>query len=88
MERNPYAPPVSPVADPAEVRGQRPRQVDLAVRCLWGSLALSAVGLVLQPTRAATPQSQAAYMLTLIIAGIIGFGIWAWVVVKISRGRN
>jgi hypothetical protein len=89
MERNPYAPPVSPVADPAEARGERPKEVTQAVRLLWISLALSIAGLFMQPLRATTDAEERTLTLTvLIIGGGIGFGIWAWVVAKIARGRN
>lgn len=84
MERNPYAPPVSPVADPTEVRGERPKEVTLAVKLLWFSLLLGVAGVFLQPLNAKAP---AQWLGVVIGAGVV-FGIWAWIVSKIAKGRN
>lgn len=88
MERNPYAPPVSPVADPTELRGPRPKEVTRAVRLLWVSLVLSIAGLFMQPTRAASHEEQVVVTTTLVVGGVIGFGLWGWVLLKIGAGRN
>lgn len=86
MERNPYAPPVSSVADPAEVRGERPKEVTQAVKLLWISCVMGLAGMFLQPivTSAAAP---AQWIGILIGIGIV-FGITAWMIVKIAKGRN
>jgi hypothetical protein len=84
MERNPYAPPVSTVADPAEVRGERPKEVTQAVKLLWISFFVGIAGIFLQPLNI---RSAAQWMGVLIGAGVI-FAIWAWVISKIAKGRN
>jgi hypothetical protein len=84
MDRNPYAPPVSPVADPTEVKGERPKEVTLAVRFLWLSVALGAVGMLMRQLKPSAP----AQMFEWLIAAGVVFAIWAWIVTKIARGRN
>ncbi len=84
MERNPYAPPVSHVADPTENRGERPKEVNQAVRLLWVAFALGIVGMFLQPVKMSTP----AQWIGVLVGGAIAFGLWAWVIVKIAQGRN
>jgi len=84
MERNPYAPPVSPVADPTEIRGERPKEVTLAVKLLWTSLLLGVAGMFFQPLNAT---ATAQWIGVIIGAGAV-FGIWAWIVAKIAKGRN
>jgi hypothetical protein len=84
MERNPYAPPVSTVADSAEIRGERPKEVTLAVKLLWTSLLLGVAGMFLQPLNATAP---AQWIGVIIGAGAV-FAIWAWIVSKIAKGRN
>jgi len=84
MERNPYAPPVSHVADPTETRGERPKEVSQAVRFLWIAFAVGIVGMFLQPVKVSAP----AQWIGMLVGGVIAFGLWAWVIVKISQGRN
>ena len=83
MERNPYAPPVSTVADPVEVRSERPKEVTLAVKLLWLSFFLGLISLFFQPAMNNRLQGVAV----LIVMGI-SFAIWAWVISKIAKGRN
>ena len=89
MERNPYAPPVSAVADPIEVRGERPKEVTLAVKLLWASFALGIVGMFFQPMYAtgSATTTMAPWIVILIFSGI-AFAIWAWVITKSANGRN
>lgn len=86
MERNPYAPPVSAVADPVEVRAERPPEVTLAVKLLWASFFLGLVALFYQPAlkNAAAPGQWVGVLIGMAII----FGLWAWVISKIARGRN
>lgn len=86
MERNPYAPPVSTVADPAEIRGERPKEVTQAVKLLWVSLLIGLAGLFLQPLWAGG--GGAPQRIGVLGGVLIGFGIWAWVIAKIANGRN
>lgn len=81
MERNPYAPPVSTVADPVEVRSERPKEVTLAVRLLWASFLIGIVGVFLRP-------AQQVPFTAILIISILAFGFWAWVITCIGRGRN
>ena len=81
MERNPYAPPESNVADPVEVRTERPKEVTLAIKLLWASFFISIVGVFLQP-------AQQVPFIAILIVSVGAFGLWAWVITCIARGRN
>lgn len=81
MERNPYAPPQSPVADPVEVRSERPKEVTLAVKLLWASFFIGIVGVFLRPAR------QVPFVAILILS-TLALGFWAWVITCIAEGRN
>ena len=81
MERNPYAPPVSTVADPVEVRSERPKEVTLAVKLLWASFFIGIAGVFLRP-------AQQVPFIAILIVSILAFGFWAWVITCIARGRN
>jgi hypothetical protein len=81
MERNPYAPPVSPVADPVAARSERPKEVTLAVKLLWASFFIGIVGVFLRP-------AQQVPFIAIVIVSIVAFGFWAWVITCIASGRN
>jgi hypothetical protein len=81
MERNPYAPPVATVADPVEVRIERPKEVALAVKLLWASFFIGIVGVFLRP-------AQQVPFIAILIVSILAFGFWAWVITRITEGRN
>jgi|KBSMisStaDraftv2_1062788.scaffolds.fasta_scaffold680221_2 hypothetical protein len=81
MERNPYAPPVSAVADPAESRSERPKEVTLAVKLLWASFFIGIAGVFLRP-------AQQVPFIAVLIVSIMAFGFWAWVITSIAKGRN
>jgi len=88
VSRNPYAPPGAPVADPplTEPRGPRPAQVTWAVRLFWVDLGLS----VLQSSLNAYRDPDHRVLLSLLTDGLSGalLAFEAWVIVKISVGRN
>jgi hypothetical protein len=84
MERNPYAPPVSVVADPAEARGQRPKEVTRAIQVLWISLIVGAVSSILFLGL----NSSGGEQLILLIGTGIALGFRAWIIAKIAKGRN
>ena len=81
MERNPYAPPESTVADPVEVRSERPKEVTLAVKLLWASFFIGIAGVFLRP-------AQQVPFIAILIVSILAFGFWAWVITCIAAGRN
>lgn len=81
MERNPYAPPVSAVADPVEVRSERPKEVALAVKLLWCSFLVGVVAIFLRP------QQQEPFVVVLIVCIVVG-AFWAWVITLIASGTN
>ena len=81
MERNPYAPPVSVVADPAELRSERPKEVALAVKLLWASFFIGIASVFLRP-------AQQVPFIAVMIVSILAFGFWAWVITAIGKGRN
>jgi hypothetical protein len=84
--RNPYAPPGAPVTDASDFKAREPRplQVTWAVRLLWVDLALSVpqVGLGWSGDR--------GFLLNLLTAGmsVVLLAFEAWVILKISAGRN
>lgn len=81
MERNPYAPPGSNVADPVETRSERPKEVTLAVRLLWASFFIGITGVFLRP-------AQQVPFIAILIVSVLAFGFWAWVITCIGNGRN
>jgi hypothetical protein len=81
MERNPYAPPVAAVADPVEVRSERPKEVTLAVKLLWASFFMGIAGVFLRP-------AQQVPFVAILIGSVLAFGFWAWVITCIANGRN
>jgi FtsH-binding integral membrane protein len=85
MDRNPYAPPASPVADPTEVRTERPKEVTQAVRFLWISLVVSLGAMFFQPTLKNMPPTQ--WTIVLVVFAVV-FALWAWVISRIAAGRN
>jgi hypothetical protein len=87
MERNLYAPPAAPVADPVEApedRGRRPIEVTWAVRLLWASLAVGVVGQLWQYLL----RLPFGYLIILLVALAIRCVISVWVLYRIANGRN
>ena len=86
VDRNPYSPPISPIAD---VVADAPtlesnREVMIACKLVWTSFALSAVGLIYE----FASRSGLATQLGLLVAGAISFGFTWWYVSKLKAGRN
>lgn len=86
MERNLYAPPATPVADPVEPpeEGARPRTVAWAMWLLWVSFAIGLLASVLQSMTLFTSY---AALISLLSSGIRHI-FTALVNIKISQGRN
>ena len=87
MERNLYAPPAAPVADPVatlEDRPPRPWQVVWAVWLLWVSFAIGLLAAILQSITLFTFD---AVLISLLSNGI-RYLFMAWVNIKVSQGRN
>jgi hypothetical protein len=86
MERNLYAPPAAPVADPVETLEDRPRpwQVVWAVWLLWVSFAIGLLAAILQSITLFTFE---AVLISLLSNGI-RYLLTAWVNIKVSQGRN
>jgi hypothetical protein len=88
MQPNPYSAPKSVVADPKLVPVERPRVVTRAVRLLWAALAL---GLFTSfsgtPLPDADDENAWLWFATVGIA-VVWFGIGAWLIFKLSRGRS
>ena len=82
---NPYAPPQATVADVVQpdTRGPRPAAVSWAVGLFWADLIL---GLV-DPLLPWPPPGDLAYFVAVAVYAVVT-GIGAWVVLKISVGRN
>ena len=72
---------------------QRPKNIILAIRLLWGSLALGALGVALSWDFAFSqtqmppdfPMDKNLFFLLIIL---FTYAIMSWVVLKISSGRN
>ena len=84
MSHNPYAPPSASVADPVPQAIERPREVLIAVRLLWATLALAAVGIFFTPSQAALAGLWTYVVIALAVVGVL----WAWVIYKIYQGAN
>lgn len=83
MDHNPYAPPSSAVADAPESAIARPADHVRAMKLLWISFVLGTISVVTILTGLPPP----VWVFLLIFIGMT-FGLWAWVVVQIGRGRN
>ena len=84
MERNLYAPPAAPVADPVETeaaKGERPKEVTWALRLLWASFVLGGIELLQQRFL------RVSLVLVLLTSGI-PYVIVGWILYKIGRGRH
>ena len=84
MERNLYAPPAAPVADPIETRAERPMEVTWAVRLIWTSLA---IGVMTQVWWYALRIPVTALIVSLIFRGI-PYVIVVWITLRVERGHN
>lgn len=84
MERNLYAPPAAPVADPVIAREARPLEVVWALRLLWTSLAVGVATMVGQYVL----DLSFGLLIYLIIAGGARYVISVWVVLRIAGGHN
>lgn len=83
--RNPYTPPKAAVADfvPPEVRESRPATVSWAVALLWLDLVLSVADLFLNWWWPANVLGEIGRVTTCVL-----FAFNAWVIYRISTGRN
>jgi hypothetical protein len=84
MERNLYAPPAAPVADPTEIRQHRPKLVEWAVWSLWVSVAIGIVTPVLQYTVLFTVGS----VLLVLVGNVIRYTLAGWIIIRIGQGRH
>ena len=83
MERNPYAAPAAPVADPTVPEPvNRPAEVTRAVQLIWISIGLGIVGLFM------SPKDMPFGWLGISLVALLTVAIWAWIITKIARGRN
>ncbi len=89
--RNPYAPPIAPVADSIRPRPiEKPRQVIIAARLLWIDLALELVNWVVQslPWTSSALVAGLAASTHLAVPSALGLGVRTWLTIRISEGRN
>jgi hypothetical protein len=83
MERNPYAAPAAPVADPSVPEpADRPPEVTRAVLLIWISIGLGILGLFI------APREMPFGWVGIGIVALLTLAIWAWIITKIARGRN
>ena len=91
MDRNLYAPPAAAVADPVEVKAERPKEVTWAMNFIWAALVVgTAAGLL---SMAATLFTTSPFGMTgTVVVVAIGIGvrivITVWVNTRIALGRN
>jgi hypothetical protein len=88
MERNPYTPPSSPVADIASASLATNREVLLACNLFWISFGLSLVGSASDLLRLSASGLRIGVLVGAIIGCAIGFAITSWTVSKVQAGRN
>ena len=86
MAQSPYSPPAAPVGDPPEPQHAfpKPRQVSIAVACLWWSLALAVPSLYFEGQRLESTGELIFFAAIMLLV----FGFVAYLNVKISQGRN
>ena len=84
MERNLYAPPAAPVADPLESLEDRPARVAWAVWLLWVSVAIGVIAPILQFT-VLFSFSTVIYMLAV---NLVRNAVAAWLILKTGERRN
>lgn len=84
MDRNLYAPPAAPVADPVETLGERPPQVAWAVWLLWVSVAIGVIAPVVQVIQVFSIES----VVFILAVNVVRNAVAAWLVLKTSEGRN
>jgi hypothetical protein len=88
MERNPYTPPATPVADVAIVSVPTNPDVLFACKLFWVGFGLSIVSKATDiPTESTIPQLIGA-LIGLTVGGAAGFAITWWIVSKLKAGRN
>jgi hypothetical protein len=88
MERNPYTPPSTPVADIASPSVTPNREVLLACKLCWVSFGLSLVGSASDLLKVSTIGLTIGVLVGAMIGGAIGFAITKWIVSKLKAGRN
>jgi hypothetical protein len=84
MERNLYAPPAAPVADPMEPVQDRPPEVTWAVRLYWASLA---AGFFVELSQS-LPQLSLGFLIFFIATRGVRYLISVWILLQIATGRN
>jgi Asp-tRNA(Asn)/Glu-tRNA(Gln) amidotransferase A subunit family amidase len=87
MDRNPYSPPQSPVADFQESHrlAPKPPRVAIAVKLFWLELCVSTIHAAWQLFDSVGDTTLVGIVLALAVPTL---GLEAWVIYKISRGRN
>jgi hypothetical protein len=88
MQRNPYTPPSTPVADITSASVTPNREVLLACQLIWASFSLSLIGSASELVNASTIGLMIGLSFGLLIGGAIGFAITKWIVSKLQAGRN
>lgn len=100
----PAPPPTGPAYGAPAARAPRPAPVDLAVKLLWGAIALSVLGAVLTfaaggsmiddqlvQAGATTEQADAAKTMVVVVGGMIALvltGLFVLLTVFIAKGAN
>jgi hypothetical protein len=88
MERNPYAPPSTPVADIANNSVTTNREVLIACKLFWVSFGLSLVATASDLLRQSAIPLLIGGLIGATIGAAISFAITRWVVSKLKAGRN
>lgn len=91
MDRNLYAPPAAAVADPVEVKAERPKEVTWAMNLIWAALVIgTAAGLLSMATTlfTASPFGTSATVAVVAIGVGVRIVITVWVNTRIALGRN
>ena len=91
MDRNLYAPPAAAVADPVEVKAERPKEVTWAMNFIWAALVIgTAAGLLSVATTLfiASPFGMTGTVVVVAIGIGVRIVITVWVNTRIALGRN
>lgn len=87
MSPNPYAPPVAEVANHQPIANiEKPFQIVLAVRMLWTSVSLAMMNAL--ATAARLDNFPLPTIVGLLFYSFVPMSLMAWLIVKISGGRN
>jgi hypothetical protein len=88
MERNPYTPPSTPVADIASAPVAVNREVLIACKIFWISFGLTLIGNTIDILSGSTMSRTSGGLTGALIGVVLGFASTWWINSKLKAGRN